>query len=388
MKIAFDISQTGSAKAGCGYLAFALAGLLPQVAPEHDYYFLQSFGDFFFDAQLSGRAAQRKGGNLHTGPVLQNRQAAEQFWNGANLEAGLGRPDIVQSNNFWCPVQLTDSRLIYTLYDLSFLENPEWTTEANRIGCLEGIFRAAAVADWLVAISEYSRNHFLRIFPHFPPQRIKVIYPASRFTEMGCADQQPITCGHLQPDRFWLNVGTIEPRKNQKMLAQAFARHLAAGKPAMPLVFAGGNGWMMDDFARYLEDLGITDQVVVTGYVSDEELIWLYRNCYANLYPSFFEGFGLPVLEGMQFGAATVASSAASLPEVTGDAALSVAPDDLEGWVAAMGQMADSAVLRQNLKDKAVKRAGLFNWHNSLQQLLTLYHEAIETPLRRSMQAG
>lgn len=386
MKIAFDISQTGSAKAGCGYLAFALAGLLPQVAPEHEYYFLQSFGDFFFDAQISGRAAQKNGGNLRTGPVLHNRQAAEQFWNSADLEAELGKPDIIHSNNFWCPIQLTDSRLIYTLYDLSFLENPDWTTEANRIGCLEGVFRAAAVADWIVSISEYSRDHFLQIFPHFPPQRLKVIYPASRFADTECTGQQPAVCRHLQPDKFWLSVGTIEPRKNQKMLAQAFARYLAAGKPAMPLVFAGGSGWMMDDFARYLEELGIAEQVVITGYVSDEELIWLYRNCYANLYPSFFEGFGLPVLEGMQFGAATAASTAASLPEVTGDAALSIAPDNLEGWVAALEQMADSPALRQHLKCKAVKRAELFNWHNSLQQWLLLYREAFDTPLRRNLQ--
>ncbi len=103
----------------------------------------------------------------------------------------------------------------------------------------------------------------------------------------------------------------------------------------MPLVLAGGKGWLMEDF-RASQLLGLEADIVLTGYVSDDELVWLYRNCYANLYPSLFEGFGLPVLEGMQFGAATIASSATSIPEVAGDAAILLPPEDTEGWAQAM----------------------------------------------------
>jgi hypothetical protein len=96
------------------------------------------------------------------------------------VEASLGAPDIIHSNNFWSPLQIASSRLIYTFYDLGFVVDPAWTTEANRLGCFDGVFRSAISADWVVAISEASRAHYLATFPHFPEQRIRVIYPCSR----------------------------------------------------------------------------------------------------------------------------------------------------------------------------------------------------------------
>ena len=96
-----------------------------------------------------------------------------------DVEEKLGNPGIIHSNNFWCPTNITRSRLIYTLYDIGFLHNPQWTSEENRVGCFEGVFQAASYADWIISISEYSKNHFLKIFPHFPEERIEVIYPCS-----------------------------------------------------------------------------------------------------------------------------------------------------------------------------------------------------------------
>lgn len=377
MKIGFDISQTGSLKAGCGYFASALATTLPVLGPENDYYFLQSFGDFFFDVTMSRRLASR-----HTGPFLFNYEEAKNFWNANNLEDNLHTPDILHSNNFWCPTQLKNSRLIYTLYDLNFLEQPDWTTEANRMGCLEGVFRASIAADYIVAISKYSRDHFLKFFPHFPQDRLRVIYPASRFLKTESSGSRPEALKAISAGQYWLSVGTIEPRKNQKMLAQAYARHLSSGGSAMPLVFAGGNGWKMGDFQEYIEKLGIASHVIMTGYVSDEELIWLYRNCYANLYPSFFEGFGLPVLEGMQFGAPTVASNTSSIPEVAGDAAILVAPDDLKGWIQTLRQLEQNTDMRAELVEKAKRQASLFSWEASVSALLELYQELIKQPKR------
>ena len=117
----------------------------------------------------------------------------------------------------------------------------------------------------------------------------------------------------------------------------------------MPLVLAGGKGWLMEDFQDYLAQLGISDRVILTGYVSDNELIWLYRNCYASLYPSVFEGFGLPVLEGMQFGAPTLSSNATSMPEVAGDAAILLSPHDPEAWTQAMLDLASDPDKRHRL---------------------------------------
>jgi glycosyltransferase involved in cell wall biosynthesis len=126
----------------------------------------------------------------------------------------------------------------------------------------------------------------------------------------------------------------------------------------------------MEDFQEYLAKLGVSDHVILTGYVSDNELIWLYRNCYASLYPSVFEGFGLPVLEGMQFGAPTLSSNATSMPEVAGNAALLLSPHDPEIWTQAMLDLASDRGKRHRLALAARTRAKHFDWERSAASML------------------
>lgn len=381
MHVGFDISQAGRAKAGCGYYADALIQALIRIDKGHRYSLYPSFGDFYFDALMPLKSPYG-GRNINYGPRHVSRETARRFWRQANLDNALGRPDIVHANNFWCPSQLRHSRLIYTLYDMGFAIMPSWTTEANRIGCFQGVFQSALSADWVVAISSASRAHYLETFPHFPEGRVRVIYPCSRFEDTRGAGRCPNTVLHLRQGGFWLSVGTIEPRKNQRRLAEAYAAYLSRGGARIPLVFAGGQGWLMDDFGRLLDELGIRSDVIMTGYVSDDELIWLYRNCYANLYPSLFEGFGLPVLEGFQFGAPTIAATSTSLPEVAGDAAILLAPDDTEAWCEAMLGLAANPAHRDVLTSRSKAQAKRFALGASATQLLELYDEALATPKR------
>jgi glycosyltransferase involved in cell wall biosynthesis len=381
MDIGFDISQTGSGKAGCGYYTHAMIQAMLAIAPQHRYALYPSFGDFFFDAKMPVSNPYR-GEHASYGPRHLARETARAFWNQADLDAALGHPDIVHSNNFWTPVQLASSRLIYTLYDIGFVVNPEWTTEANRIGCFEGVFRSSVAADWVVAISEYSRADYLKLFPHFPSDRVRVVHPCSRFADSTQLGSPPAAAKPLGAGGYWLSVGTIEPRKNQRMLVQAYARYLEAGGRPLPLVLAGGKGWLMENFQDYLVKLGISDRVILTGYVSDNELIWLYRNCYANLYPSVFEGFGLPVLEGMQFGAPTLSSNTTSMPEVAGDAAMLLTPHDHQAWTQAMLDLASDQDNRQRLGLAARARATQFNWERSAATMLAIYEEATRSPKR------
>ncbi|PPD51124.1 MAG: glycosyl transferase family 1 [Methylobacter sp.] len=381
MHIGFDISQTGSGKAGCGYFAHALIKAMLKVAPEHRYSLFPSFGDFYFDA-LMPIMSPYSGHDVHYGPRHLSRETARVFWTDQGTEAALESPDLVHANNFWCPTQLDSSRLIYTFYDMGFAVDPAWTTEANRVGCFDGVFQSAIAADWVVAISEASKTHYLNIFPHFPADRIRVIYPCSRFDDSTMLGKRPKALDGITAGSYWLNVGTIEPRKNQRRLVDAYAKYLSLGGAPMPLVLAGGKGWLMEDFQNYLSELGISAQVLIAGYVSDDELIWLYRNCYANLYPSLFEGFGLPVLEGMQFGAPTLTSNTTSIPEVAGDATILLAPEDTEAWSHAMLWLATNREERDNLSAAALKQAGRFDWRHSAVALLKLYQEALASPKR------
>lgn len=382
MRIGFDISQTGSGKAGCGFFSHAMVQHMLALAPEHQYSLYPSFGDFYFDPLMPVRNPY-PGKDVTYGPRHFSRESARAFWNSPALEKDLGKPDVIQANNFWCPTQLASTRLVYTFHDMGFAIEPAWSTEANRVGCFDGVFRSAGAADWVVAVSHASRLHYLEVFPHFPENRIRVIYQCSRFENGNADGKRPKALDNIAPDNFWLNVGTIEPRKNQRRLAESYARYLALGGKPMPLVLAGGKGWLMEDFQAHLNALGIVDNVVLTGYVSDEELIWLYRNCHANLYPSLFEGFGLPVLEGMQFGAATLAADNSSIPEVGGDAVMLLDATDTDAWAHAMLKLANDAGLRTALKTSSRKRAKQFDWAESCSQLLALYSEAVSTPKRR-----
>jgi glycosyltransferase involved in cell wall biosynthesis len=382
MHIGFDISQTGSGKAGCGYFAHAMAHAMIGLAPQHRYSLYPSFGDFYFDARMPMHNPY-PGERVEYGPRHLTKDAARRFWFADNVESTLGNPDVIHSNNFWTPVDLSRSRLIYTFYDMGFAVDPSWTTEANRIGCYEGVFRAAVAADWVVAISEASRNHFLSLFPHFAPERVRIVYPCSRFSDSSAIGSRPKALNDIEPGTFWLNVGTVEPRKNQRRLAMAYAQYLKSGGAPFPLVLAGGKGWLMDDFRQLLSELGVQQQIIMTGYVSDDELIWLYRNCYANIYPSLFEGFGLPVLEGMQFGAPTITTTSSSVPEVAGQAAWLVDPLDVDGWTDAMLRLASNPKERDTLSRLGVEQAARFDWQNSAAALLSLYEEAASSPKGR-----
>lgn len=381
MHIGFDISQTGFGKAGCGYFAHALIQAMLKLAPKHRYSLYPSFGDFYFDPRMP---IQNPYPGSHYGPRHLSRELAGAFWTKAAVEESLGQPHIIHSNNFWCPTQLKSSRLIYTFYDMGFVVDPSWTTEANRLGCFEGVFRSSIAADWVIAISEASRDHYLQVFPHFPEDRIRVIYPCSRFaTTQASESRRPKALKAVLPGRFWLTVGTIEPRKNQRCLARAYARYLELKGEPMPLVFAGGQGWLMDDFQNDLKALKIESQVIFTDYVSDEELIWLYQNCYANLYPSLFEGFGLPLLEGMQFGAATLTSRSSSLPEVAGDAAILLPAEDSEAWAQTMLRLARHQAEKDKLALAGRAQAQRFEWERSASSSLQLYAEALAAPKRK-----
>src|SRR5438105_5860979 len=207
MHIGFDVSQAARARAGCGVFSHAIIEALLELAPQDRYSLYPSFGDSYFDPLMPLRNPYR-GRDVAYGPRHFTRGAAAAFWNSPGVEASLGRPDIVHANNYWCPVQFTASRLVYTCYDLSFVVDPGWTTEVNRVGCFEGVFRSSTAADWVIVISEASRRHYLQGFPAFPEARVRVVYPWSRFGSDAGEGHRSAQLSALAPGRFWLSVGT------------------------------------------------------------------------------------------------------------------------------------------------------------------------------------
>lgn len=176
------------------------------------------------------------------------------------------------------------------------------------------------------------------------------------------------------PQRYILFVGTLEPRKNVKTLLQAFAMLLAeTPQDDLALVIAGGNGWGGEDYLATVEALGLRDRIRFTGFVADDLLPELYRGALLFVYPSLYEGFGLPVLEAMACGTPVITSNRASLPEVAGDAALLVDPTRPEALAAAMTSIISNGELRQGLRAKGLARARAFTWDGVAEQTVAIY---------------
>jgi glycosyltransferase involved in cell wall biosynthesis len=387
MRIAFDITQTGKDKAGCGYFAYSLIRALAEIDLDNEYLLLNSFGEFIWDRKVSPAACGIQRANFKPGPLRHAYySAAQRFWHTPpfDLDTALGNPDIVHSNNFFCPFGLHRAHLVFTLYDLSFIEHPEWSTEANRTLCFDGVYHASLYADTILAISEYSRAHFLRTFPHYPAENVSVVYLASRYKRSADLQRPKKLPWQVSEGKFWLCVGTLEPRKNHLGLLRAYARHKARFGKVLPLVHAGGPGWLMDDFKDQIRKLNLQNDVILLGYVDDTALQWLYQNCFAFLYPSFFEGFGLPVLEAMSLGAAVITSNTTSIPEIVGDAGILVNPTLDEQIANAMDELARDENRLIALRLAAVQQATLFSWKRAAQQTLDLYKSQITKPKFRS----
>jgi glycosyltransferase involved in cell wall biosynthesis len=375
LKIAFDISQTGRRKAGCGFYAAALLDGLLATDSKDEFSLMTSFGDFFHDpTQALAFPYLNKG--VHYGPRHLRRKDAERFWQSKDKGGRwLEQFDIVHANNFWCPPWPLPGKLIYTLYDMSFIDHPEWTTEKNRKGCREGVERATEFAAQFVAISEATKRAFLHHFPQVDPEKVHVIYPASRFGQPGFnpKPKQPKHKVFATGSPFLLSTGTIEPRKNQVFLLDVYQQFRDRGGDAVPLVFSGKMGWLMDNFKGRVAASPWAGDIHVLDYVSDSELAWLYQHCLVNLYPSHYEGFGLPVLEGMGFGAPFICSNSTSMPEIADTAGVLLSAHDVRRWVLAIESLVSDPQKRMKSKEAVTERAAHFDWEESVERISKLY---------------
>lgn len=382
MRVGFDVSQTGPRKAGCGFYAEGLFRALRACDRDNEYILYPTFGDHFYDPHIRCHDLVNSG-NVKLAPHHGHAEA-KRFWarRDSKFEAELGNPDIVHANNFFAPRGLARARLVFTLYDLSVLENWSWTTEANRTACVEGVFRASVCADWVVAISRYTKERFLHTFPHYPEERISVVYPASRFGH-GDAEKRP-SSPNLQPRKFWLCVGTLEPRKNYLAILGAYAELRKRVGVTHPLVIVGGAGWMMNSIEAEIRKLNLDGSVTLLGYAGDAVLCWLYRNAACLVYPSLYEGFGMPVLEAMSCGTPAIAGMGSSFQEIVpqGDyPQLLVDPSDSASIANAIQLMHGMTPTHIDaLGEVAKKRAQEFSWTRSAQSMLEIYRRVLDSP--------
>ncbi len=380
MKIGFDVSQTAENKAGCGFLADQLIRALVQEHPDHEYLLYPTF--YGYRHPDMRQATRPSGKQVRTLLQEESFKTICQWWDtpGLDRREKLGCPDIIHSNNFSCPHGVDAVRKIMTVYDTSFLDIPEATTEANRLVCFQGMLEASLYADHLVMISQATWERFLHYFPHYPQERTTIIPLGSRPTIQELPETESALLlqkmGVVQGP-FWLGVGTVEPRKNYQLLIEAYAQWRETSGQAWPLYIAGGRGWLESAIYQAVEKYSLTDCVKFLGYVSDEELAALYSSCFAFVYPSLYEGFGLPVLEAMTCGAPVIVSNSTSLPEVAGEAGFYINPQQASSLNQQMKALSAQQSLRLKWREASRRQAARFSWSQAAKLTLQAYETAL-----------
>ncbi len=234
-------------------------------------------------------------------------------------------------------------------------------------------------ADHFITISEHSKRDIVQKLA-IPADKITVTHLAAGgeyHRAVSTADQATIRDKYHLRHPYVLNVGTINPRKNLEFLVRVFAEVKHKSNIPHQLVITGKKGWHYDQLFRLVRDLGLTADVLFTGYVEDEEKPALYHGADLFVFPSIYEGFGLPPLEAMSCGVPTISSNTSSLPEVMGEGGITLSPHDEHGWVEAITRVLSHHDLQKELTDKGVVQAKKFSWEKCAQETLDVYHSVI-----------
>jgi glycosyltransferase involved in cell wall biosynthesis len=282
-----------------------------------------------------------------------------------------GGVDIVHAPDFVLPP--TAKPGLVTIHDLSYLVHPECAVPGVARYLREAVPPSIARADAVFADSFATKNDVVRLLG-VADADVEVVYAAvaPRFRPMDATMIAPVRQKYDLPERFLLAGGTLEPRKNYVRLFEAYA-HALRTHSLPPLVVFGRRGWMFEEIIAAPARLGITAHVRFIDFIDDNDLPALYNLAWAFVYPSIYEGFGLPPLEALACGTPTLVSNVSSLPEVVGNAAIQVAPDDIVGMAAGLVRLTDDEDLRAVLRQAGPVQAKTFTWEAAAQQVLRQY---------------
>ena len=280
-----------------------------------------------------------------------------------------------------CPV-------VVSVHDLSFEHLPQTFKRRSRTQLRLTVRHSARQAARVLSLSEHGKQDIISTYG-IDSQRISAIPLAApnHFARVTDATElQRVRHTYGIDGDYILSVGSIQPRKNLARLVRAYALLAEKlDKENVPkLVLAGKRAWLFDETLRSLEESGVKDSVILTGYVPEKDLPPLYSGAMCFVYPSFFEGFGLPPLEAMKCGAPVIVSNTTSLPEVVGDAAICVDPYDINAIAGAIERVNTDSILREELSIKGQARARLFDWRDTALRTLDVYRQVVnETTLSK-----
>ena len=358
---AFYPQRNGIANYVCG-----LVEQLPALAPEHEYF-------LYSHKEMSGPEPHRAF-RRHVDCKFSWCPGPLWLWSRCGQFARRHKLDVFWSSTPALPLWVPRATLkVVTVYDLVWRRFPETMTKYNfwvqRVMGENGI----RSCDRVIAISRATGDELTQILG-VPPERIKLVYPCifeSYKVQDSFRAAEYISSKYGVSPRYMAAVGTIEPRKNLSLLVRVLQMLKKNGRLDCPLLIAGANGWRNSRLYQEVRESGLTEQEIrFLGYIPNEDLPQFYAGAQLFLFPSLYEGFGIPPLEAMACGTPVVASDAQPMPEVLGDAAILEPPSSAERFMEAIVRVLGDRSLHCAMRQRGLDRVRAFRWGATGRQLL------------------
>ena len=376
--IGIDYTPAYEQGAGIGRLVRDLISALAQVDTSTEY-------KLFVSGATKQSLPAAPASNFTWKPTRINPRWLARIWHRTQLplpvETFTGQVDLFHATDFTLPPSLSKTKTIVTVHDLSFVRVPDAASQKLKRYLDVVVPRSVHKANHVIADSQATKDDLIEFY-NIPSDKITVLLSGvdSGYQKIKqFVSLMTIRNKYNIPNTPYIFcVGTIQPRKNYSRTIKAL-KILRDEGYELDFVIAGGKGWLEDEMYQTIKDTGLENHVHLIGFADDEDLPALYSGAECVAFPSLYEGFGFPVLEGMACETPVVTSNLSSLPEVAGDAALLVDPYDIEAIADAIKRILDDSELRQTLIKRGINQASKFTWESSARQLCQIYNDVLAT---------
>lgn len=361
-------SQAGYRSAGIHNVLHQTLTHLPKIAPD-DWQFTAMIGS---ENHAQYPLVRMKRANLNT-----ESPAKRILWEQLIQPFALGEYDLYHAGAFVAPLILPVP-MVVTVYDLTFMRYPERLTPARRLYLRTLTAFTCKRAKRIIAISESTKQDIVDLLG-ISADKVDVTplaYDSNALKPLPASAIESFKIAKGLPERFWLYLGTIEPRKNLVTLIEAYARLPKSER--LPLVLAGGKGWLTEAIFEAIEQHNLSDAIRLPGFIPTDDLALWYNSAELFIFPSVFEGFGLPVLEAMACGTPIITSNVSSLPEVAQDAGMSLDPHDISVWADALQKAYHDKAWREQATQRGLDIAQTFTWDKTARLTLASYQRALQ----------